>query len=70
MVFQFASAIVPMVPLFANQAAGIALFSYRDGLHWGLSGDWDALPDLHDVVENVELELRELRRLADAASAA
>lgn len=47
----------PLVPLFANQALGIALFSYAGKLHWGFNADWDALPDLHELVEAVEHEL-------------
>lgn len=33
-----------MVPLFSNQALGIALFSYLDGIYFGVNADWDALP--------------------------
>ena len=47
----------PLVPLFANQALGIALFSYAGRLHWGFNADWDAMPDLHDFVLAVEREL-------------
>jgi len=47
----------PVVPLFANQALGIALFSYDGRLHFGFNADWDAMPDLHDLVESVDLEL-------------
>jgi WS/DGAT/MGAT family acyltransferase len=54
----------PLVPLSANQALGIALFSYDGGLYWGLNADWDALPDLHDVVEALEAELAELEKAA------
>jgi WS/DGAT/MGAT family acyltransferase len=46
----------PLVPLFANQALGIALFSYDGSLYWGFNSDWDALPDLHEVVEMLEHE--------------
>ena len=45
----------PLVPLFKNQALGIALFSYHGGLFWGLNADWDALPDLHVLVEALAL---------------
>ncbi|HVP31899.1 MAG TPA: wax ester/triacylglycerol synthase family O-acyltransferase [Myxococcota bacterium] len=55
--------IYPLVPLFSNQALGIALFSYDGGLFWGFHGDWDALPDLHDLVELVQLELETLQKL-------
>jgi WS/DGAT/MGAT family acyltransferase len=47
----------PLVPLYANQALGVALFSYDGRLHWGFNADWDALPDLHDLVRAVEHEI-------------
>lgn len=50
----------PLVPLFANQALGVALFSYAGKLHWGFNADWDVLPDLHEVVEAVEREVAAL----------
>lgn len=53
----------PLVPLFAYQALGIALFSYAGGLYWGLNADWDALPDLHRFVEMLEQEFELLRKL-------
>jgi diacylglycerol O-acyltransferase / wax synthase len=53
----------PLVPLFANQALGIALFSYAGRLDWGFNADWDALPDLHDLVEGVERELAAFQEL-------
>jgi diacylglycerol O-acyltransferase len=57
-------AIHPLVPLAANQALGIALFSYDGGLYWGFNSDWDALPDLHALVEDVDREFEGLRKLA------
>ena len=57
----------PMVPLFSNQALGIALFSYADGLYWGVNGDWDALPDLHDFVEGIGRGFDDLYAAAMAA---
>jgi diacylglycerol O-acyltransferase len=53
----------PLVPLFTNQALGIALFSYDGGLFWGFDADWDALPGLHDFVGSIEREFEELRKL-------
>jgi hypothetical protein len=53
-----------MVPLFKNQALGIALFSYAGGLHWGLNADWDELPELHDVVGDLRDSFAELQRAA------
>jgi WS/DGAT/MGAT family acyltransferase len=55
----------PMVPLFANQAVGIALFSYAGGLFWGIIADWDAVPDLHDLVEVLTDAFRELVQVAE-----
>jgi len=54
----------PMVPLYSNQALGIALFSYADGLYWGISSDWDALPDVHEFVEALGHSFEELRSAA------
>ncbi len=63
--------IYPVVPLFKNQALGIALFSYDGKLYWGLNADWDAIPDLHDLVEALGQELDALHAAAlDAASRA
>jgi hypothetical protein len=55
----------PMVPLFKNQGLGIALFSYDGRLFWGLNADWDAVPDLHDLIAAIE---GETAQLADAAN--
>jgi diacylglycerol O-acyltransferase len=57
----------PLVPLYQNQALGIALFSYNGRLWWGFNADWDALPDLHDIVEAVETEFAGLVRLCGGA---
>jgi hypothetical protein len=56
--------VYPMVPLFRNQALGIALFSYDGGLYWGLNADWDALPDLHDLVAHLAEDFEALRKAA------
>lgn len=61
-------AIYPVVPLFSHQAVGIALFSYDGRLFWGFSADWDAVPDLHDLVLAVEAEFEALRALAPEAT--
>jgi len=58
--------IYPLVPLFSNQGLGIALFSYDGRLCWGFNADWDALPDLHDFVDDVHAELEALRKAAES----
>ena len=55
-------AVYPLVPLFTNQCLGIALFSYDGGLYWGFNADWDALPDLHELVGLLQQELEVLRK--------
>jgi diacylglycerol O-acyltransferase len=62
--------IFPLVPLFTNQALGIALFSYAGKLCWGLNADWDAIPDLHDLVVDLDDEFRKLCELAAAETKA
>jgi diacylglycerol O-acyltransferase len=42
----------PHVPLFHDQGLGIALFSYDGTLHWGLTADWDLVPDLQGLGES------------------
>lgn len=53
----------PLVPLFENQALGVALFSYAGGLHWGFNADWDAVPDLHEFALAIDHEFEALRKL-------
>jgi len=55
--------VYPLVPLFFNQALGIALFSYDGGLYWGFNADWDAMPDLHDFAIAVQNEFGALLAL-------
>jgi len=53
----------PLVPLYENQALGVALFSYDGGLYRGFNADWDAVPDLHEFVLAIEQEFETLRKL-------
>jgi WS/DGAT/MGAT family acyltransferase len=55
-------ALYPLVPLFRNQALGIALFSCDGSLFWGFDADWDLVPDLHLLVELVQEEFEVLRK--------
>ena len=54
----------PVLPLIGNQALGIAVMSYDDSLCWGFNSDWDAMPDLHDLVDRVAEGHAELVRLS------
>ena len=53
----------PVVPLFENNALGIALFSYDGRIFWGFNADWDSFADLHDFVTAIEREFEILRKL-------
>jgi WS/DGAT/MGAT family acyltransferase len=57
----------PVVPLAPNLALGVALFSYDGGLYWGLNSDRDAVPDLHDFVEEISVQFEALRKAATTA---
>ena len=57
----------PLVTLLANQALGIAVFSYDGRLQFGFNADWDLVPDLHDLVLDVERAFGELRQAAAVA---
>ncbi len=61
--------VYPYVPLYGHTSVGIALFSYAGGLFWGLSGDWQAVPDLHDLVADVQAAFDELGALAATSQA-
>ena len=56
--------VFPAVPLFHGQSVAIGLLSYENGLHWGFNADWDAVPDLHDLVLAVQAEIEEIRGAA------
>jgi len=57
----------PVVPLGATQALGVALFSSDGVLYWGFNSDWDALPDLHDFEEEIQLEFEALQKAVASA---
>jgi diacylglycerol O-acyltransferase len=54
----------PHVPLFENQGLGIALFSYNQRLYWGLTLDWDLVPDPTELLEDLRQSFAELHQAA------
>jgi len=50
----------PHVPLFDNQGLGIALLSYDGRLSLGLVADWDVVPDLAQVADDMDAAFKEL----------
>ena len=50
----------PYVPLFSTNPVGIAVLSYDGQLNFGLSGDWDLIPDLDVLGSGIEDAVGEL----------
>jgi WS/DGAT/MGAT family acyltransferase len=59
----------PVVPLAQRQALGIAIMSYDGKLGFGLLGDYDAMPGLHDVADDLRWAIGRLARSAGLAAA-
>jgi diacylglycerol O-acyltransferase / wax synthase len=57
-------AFYPVVPLAHNQALGIAIMSYDGRLAFGLLGDYDALPDLEALADDLREAIAALSRAA------
>jgi WS/DGAT/MGAT family acyltransferase len=62
-------AIFPMVPLTQNTALGIAIMSYNGQLNFGLSGDYDALPDIDVLAEELRASIDEIQAAARSSIA-
>jgi WS/DGAT/MGAT family acyltransferase len=54
----------PVVPLAQRQALGIAVMSYDGHLGFGLLGDYDALPDLESLADDLRASVDSLARAA------
>jgi diacylglycerol O-acyltransferase / wax synthase len=62
--------VVPIVPLAAEHALGIAVVSYAGGMTFGLYADRATVPDLDVVRDGIVASLLELAALAHATSTA
>jgi diacylglycerol O-acyltransferase / wax synthase len=62
--------VVPIVPLAAEHAVGIAVVSYAGGVTFGLYADRASMPDLDVLRDGLTTSLHELAALAHAAPAA
>jgi diacylglycerol O-acyltransferase / wax synthase len=56
--------IVPLVPIFANHAVGIAVASYTNQIVFGLNADERAMTDVDLLADGIAESVAELRRLA------
>ena len=61
--------VVPIVPLAAEHAVGIAIVSYAGGMTFGLYADRGTVPDLDILRDGIVASLRGLARLAQATAA-
>ncbi len=61
-------AMFPMVPLAENQALGIAIMSYNGQLNFGLNADYDAMPDLEALADELRASIAELAAAAGVDS--
>src|SRR5207302_417287 len=53
-------AIFPMVPLTSNTALGIAIMSYNGQLNFGLTTDYDGVPDVETLVDELRSSIEEI----------
>ena len=60
--------VLPLVPLAADHAVGIAVVSYCGRVFFGLNGDARAVPDLDVLRDGIEESVRELRSAARRAT--
>ncbi len=59
-------ALYPMVPLAENTGLGIAIMSYNGQLNFGLTADFDALPDVEALADELSSSIEELAAAAGA----
>ncbi len=57
----------PMVPLAENQALGIAIMSYDGQLDFGLNADYDGLPDVEGLADDLRASIAEMVQAAGAS---
>ena len=58
----------PTIPLAASLRTAVGIFSYDGGLHFGLTGDYDTVPDLAVLARGIEAGVAELVELANATT--
>jgi hypothetical protein len=54
----------PVAFLPENHSLAIAIMSYNGQMNFGLLGDFDSLPDIDEISQNISEELRTLVSLA------
>jgi WS/DGAT/MGAT family acyltransferase len=59
----------PFVPIAGSVRIGIAIFSYCGQLNFGVTGDWETVPDLHVLANGIEEGVIELCKAAAGSHA-
>lgn len=62
--------VYPYVPLGMQMRVAVAIFSYDGEVSFGVTGDYDSMPDLSLVAEGIEAGMQELLEAASSASGA
>ena len=55
---------VPFVPLSQGVRVGVAMLSYNGRVAFGVTGDWDSVPDLDPMINGIDAEACTLLRLS------
>ncbi len=55
---------IPFVPLSQGVRVGVAMLSYNGQVAFGVTGDWDSVPDLDPMITGIDAEARKLLRLS------
>jgi WS/DGAT/MGAT family acyltransferase len=58
--------IFPMVPLASNQAVCFGIMSYNGEVNFGITADYDTMPDVDQLAEDIEASIAELAEAAGA----
>lgn len=58
---------LPYVPIADRVRIGVAMFSYRDTLTFGITGDYDTTPDLRVLADGIAASMAELLAVAREA---
>ena len=59
---------IPFVPLGQGVRVGVAMLSYNGQVAFGVTGDWESVPDLGPMITGIDTEARKLLRLSSKRS--
>jgi WS/DGAT/MGAT family acyltransferase len=62
--------VFPMVPLAENQGVCFGIMSYNGGVNFGITADYDAMPDLDSLADDVDAAVAELFEATGSAEGA